>query len=188
MIAELSFYFCSWPNKVLQKPKNQVQNRNKISQLLFIDATVDVASPHRDELAPDPGQREWELNFLVVNWQLNRWPCQWVSQTFISSKDNERHWKTMKDIERQWKTINDSEMQWKTLNGNERQRQRHRYTAIYWQIEKLESWHWGLVIDCQRVTWTAFAILAVFLIFSLFSGEAERWQARRTLPRVQRQD
>ena len=30
-------------------------------------------------------------------------------------------------------------------------------------IAKLESWHWGLVIDNQRVTWTAFAILAMFL-------------------------
>ena len=33
----------------------------------------------------------------------------------------------------------------------------------YWQIAKLESWHWGLVIYNQSVTWTAFAILAMFL-------------------------
>ena len=32
----------------------------------------------------------------------------------------------------------------------------------FWQIEKLDPWHWGLVIDSQRVTWTAFAILAMF--------------------------
>ena len=30
------------------------------------------------------------------------------------------------------------------------------------QIEKLKSWHWGLVTDIRRVTWTAFAILAMF--------------------------
>ena len=33
----------------------------------------------------------------------------------------------------------------------------------YWQIAKLESWHWGAVIYNQIVTWTAFAILAMFL-------------------------
>ena len=32
----------------------------------------------------------------------------------------------------------------------------------YWQIAKLESWHWGLVIYNQRVTWAEFAILAIF--------------------------
>ena len=32
----------------------------------------------------------------------------------------------------------------------------------YWQIAKLESWHWGVVIYNQIVTWTAFAILAMF--------------------------
>ena len=31
-----------------------------------------------------------------------------------------------------------------------------------WQIEKLLSWLWGLETDSQRVTWTAFAILAMF--------------------------
>ena len=34
-----------------------------------------------------------------------------------------------------------------------------------WQIEKLKSWNWGLVTDSQRVTWTAFAILAMFALF-----------------------
>ena len=33
----------------------------------------------------------------------------------------------------------------------------------YWQIANLESRHWGLVIYNQIVTWTAFAILAMFL-------------------------
>ena len=33
-----------------------------------------------------------------------------------------------------------------------------------WQIERLESWHWGLVRDSQRVTWTAFVILAMFTL------------------------
>ena len=32
----------------------------------------------------------------------------------------------------------------------------------YWQIAKLESWHWGILIYNQWVTWTAFAILAMF--------------------------
>ena len=32
----------------------------------------------------------------------------------------------------------------------------------YWQIAKLESWHWGVVIYNQTVTWAAFAILAMF--------------------------
>ena len=32
----------------------------------------------------------------------------------------------------------------------------------YWQIAKLESWHWGEVTYNQIVTWTAFAILAMF--------------------------
>ena len=31
-----------------------------------------------------------------------------------------------------------------------------------WQIAKVESWHWGVVIYNQIVTWTAFAILAMF--------------------------
>ena len=34
----------------------------------------------------------------------------------------------------------------------------------WWQIEKLELWHWGLVTDSQRVTWRAFAILAMFWV------------------------
>ena len=34
------------------------------------------------------------------------------------------------------------------------------------QIAKLESWHGGIVIDNQRVTWTAFALLAMFLLHS----------------------
>ena len=33
----------------------------------------------------------------------------------------------------------------------------------YWQIAILESWHWGLVTDNQRVTWTAFAVFPIFL-------------------------
>ena len=33
----------------------------------------------------------------------------------------------------------------------------------YWQIAKLELWLWGLVIDNQRMTWTTFAILAMFM-------------------------
>ena len=32
------------------------------------------------------------------------------------------------------------------------------------KIEKLKSWHWGLITESQRVTWTAFAILAMFLL------------------------
>ena len=35
-------------------------------------------------------------------------------------------------------------------------------TVGYWQIAKLESRHWGLVIGNQRVTWPAFAILSMF--------------------------
>ena len=35
---------------------------------------------------------------------------------------------------------------------------------FYWQIAKLESWHWVVVIYNQIVTWTAFAILAMFFI------------------------
>ena len=31
-----------------------------------------------------------------------------------------------------------------------------------WQIEKLESWHWELATDNQRVTWTAFTLRAMF--------------------------
>ena len=32
-----------------------------------------------------------------------------------------------------------------------------------WQIAKVESWHWGLMIDNQRVTWAAFAMLLLVL-------------------------
>ena len=32
----------------------------------------------------------------------------------------------------------------------------------YWQIAKLESWHWVLMIYNQIVTWRAFAILSMF--------------------------
>ena len=32
-------------------------------------------------------------------------------------------------------------------------------------IEKLKSWRWGLLIDSQSVTWTAFAILAMFDLY-----------------------
>ena len=45
-----------------------------------------------------------------------------------------------------------------------------------WQIAKLETWHWGVVIYNEIATWTAFAILAMFIttlsfllaLFSLF--------------------
>ena len=33
------------------------------------------------------------------------------------------------------------------------------------KLQKLESWHWGIVIYNQIVTWTAFAILAMFFIW-----------------------
>ena len=32
-----------------------------------------------------------------------------------------------------------------------------------WQIEKLKSWHWVLVTDSRRVTWTAFTMLGMFM-------------------------
>ena len=35
----------------------------------------------------------------------------------------------------------------------------------YWPILKLEPWYWGLVIHNQIVTWSAFAILAMFLLY-----------------------
>ena len=44
-----------------------------------------------------------------------------------------------------------------------------------WQIEKLESWHWGLVTDSQKVTWTAFSILAKISI--LFYFAIVSWQS-----------
>ena len=43
-----------------------------------------------------------------------------------------------------------------------------------WQIEKLLSWHWGLVADCQRVSWTVLAILAMFLYELIFSAVLSR--------------
>ena len=36
----------------------------------------------------------------------------------------------------------------------------------YWQIAKIESWHWEVVIYNKIVTWTAFAILAMFCTVS----------------------
>ena len=36
----------------------------------------------------------------------------------------------------------------------------------YWQIAKLESWHWGVVANNQIVPWTAFTILAMFSIYT----------------------
>ena len=44
----------------------------------------------------------------------------------------------------------------------------------YWQIAKLESWHWGVVIYNQIVTRTAFAILAMFDINIRFKTSHER--------------
>ena len=40
-----------------------------------------------------------------------------------------------------------------------------------WLIAKLESWHWGLVIYNQIVTWTSFAILAMFFWWPVFHFE-----------------
>ena len=40
-----------------------------------------------------------------------------------------------------------------------------------WQIAKLESWHWGVAIYIQIVTWTAFAILAMFVLESRLSDD-----------------
>ena len=39
----------------------------------------------------------------------------------------------------------------------------------YWEIAKLESWHWGVVIYNQIVTWTAFATIAMFLKYPILS-------------------
>ena len=43
------------------------------------------------------------------------------------------------------------------------------------QIEKLEPWHWGFVTDCQRVTWIAFAILAMFFL-RITSVSKSNWE------------
>ena len=34
-------------------------------------------------------------------------------------------------------------------------------------IKNLKSWHWGLLFESQRVTWTTFPILAMFLLIHL---------------------
>ena len=36
-----------------------------------------------------------------------------------------------------------------------------------WQIETLNSWHWGLMTDSQRVTWTVFTILICTMLLYL---------------------
>ena len=41
----------------------------------------------------------------------------------------------------------------------------------YWKIAKLESWHWGEAIYNRIVTWTAFAILAMFFTSNSFLCE-----------------
>ena len=45
----------------------------------------------------------------------------------------------------------------------------------YWQIPKLKSSHWGLVIYNQIVTWTAFAILEMFANLLMFHISI-RWE------------
>ena len=75
-------------------------------------------------------------------------------------KDDERQWKKMKDNKRQWKTmVRETEIETETMIAIS---DFSDTVDFSWQIEKLESWHYGLVIDSQRVTWTAFAILAMF--------------------------
>ena len=52
------------------------------------------------------------------------------------------------------------------------QRQRHQewFSEFLTKLAKLELWRWVLVIDNQRETWTAFAILATFNFMFLSSG------------------
>ena len=64
------------------------------------------------------------------------------------NKDKDKDMDKNKDIE-SWEQFSDNSDFCDTVDHS-------------WQIAKLESWHWGLVIDNQRVTWTAFAILAMF--------------------------
>ena len=42
------------------------------------------------------------------------------------------------------------------------------------QISKLETWHWGLVLDNQRVTWTASTILVMFKRLEHLNSEKAR--------------
>ena len=45
----------------------------------------------------------------------------------------------------------------------------------YWQFAKLESWHWGVVIYNRIVTWTAFAILAMFKVRTDYHAVCPKW-------------
>ena len=56
-------------------------------------------------------------------------------------------------IERLWKTVTLIAILWFSDLVTD--------LTLFWQSEKVESGHCGLVTDSQRVTWTAFAILAI---------------------------
>ena len=72
--------------------------------------------------------------------QLNRWACDWLSDSVIDFRQRQRHWEQFSD---------------------------KNYCSL--QSEKIELWQWGLETGSQRVTWKAFPILSmdikiVFLI------------------------
>ena len=107
-------------------------------------------------------QFEWFLHLSCAG-QLNRWPCHWISGAFISTSSEHcrRGWRRSP-----WDQFIDLMNWW--FNDT---------VDYFCQIEKRNSWHWGLVTDSQRVPWTVFTIIA---IFSLFMWYGNYWQSSGT--------
>ena len=111
--------------------------------------------------------------------QFRRWPCHslqctvWLSEGFLISASSEQYKAAVGTcvISNNW-SEGFGHMALPTRRQRQSQRQWHweRFTDFNsidtvdypWQIEKPESWHWGLETGSQRVTWKAFAILAMF--------------------------
>ena len=88
--------------------------------------------------------------FFSCPGQLNRWPCHSVSQRLLILMSSEYcgavvDYVTFLTIYQKTETLR----------------------ALKWSSEKLQSWHWGLAVDSQRVPWTAFEILVMFFITSM---------------------
>ena len=83
-----------------------------------------------------------------------------VTQWFSESSSDFSVFKALQSCRRHMWTL------WRRQRHEQRQRRWERF-IIFYEIEVILSWHWGLVTDTQRVTWTAFAIPAMLFFKNL---------------------
>ena len=116
-------------------------------------------SNHIDKTLNVYGWVNWVLNTVPVNTStaqlvtlsVSRWVSEWVNDFWF-------HLFQCQQLQRQGPRQRETETH--TLSW-ESDLVTH---SVCWQIEKLKPCPWGFVTDTQWVTWTAFAILAMFFL------------------------